>query len=128
MQFSQAALGMLVQRYRAVLKKCRVLNALGGMLLGATLLGGTALAAGPATIDTPQQVADGVEEEYTTIDVENGGTLNIARQGKVTGTTVTVKAGVRCTRRKICTSARREWAIPGPACWRQTLSSLTAAR
>ena len=52
MQFSQAALGMLVQRYRAVLKKCRVLNALGGMLLGATLLGGTALAAGPVTIDT----------------------------------------------------------------------------
>ena len=93
MQLTQGALGMLVQRYRAVLKKCRVLNLLGGTLLGVTLLGGTALAAGPVTIDTTQQVADGVEEEYTTIDVENGGTLNIARQGKVTGTTVTVKAG-----------------------------------
>ena len=93
MKLTQGALGMLVQRYRAVLKKCRVLNLLGGTLLGVALLGGTALAAGPVTIDTTQQVADGVAQEYTTIDVENGGTLNIARQGKVTGTTVTVKAG-----------------------------------
>ncbi|RRD71223.1 MULTISPECIES: autotransporter outer membrane beta-barrel domain-containing protein [unclassified Desulfovibrio] len=93
MQLTQGALGMLVQRYRAVLKKCRLLNVFGALLLGASLLGGTALAADPVTIDNTQEVADGVKKEYTTIDVNSGGTLNIARQGKVTGTAVTVKAG-----------------------------------
>lgn len=40
MRFTQGALGMLVQRYRGILKKCRLLNALGGVVVSALLLGG----------------------------------------------------------------------------------------
>lgn len=40
-------------------------------------------------------MADGITEEYTTIDVSNGGTLSIARNGKVVGTDVTIDAGGR---------------------------------
>ena len=93
MKLTQGALGMLVQRYRAVLKKCRLLNVFGALLLGVALLGGTALASDPVEISANHPVADNVAEKYTTIDVKNGGTLDIARQGKVTGTTVTVEAG-----------------------------------
>lgn len=88
---------MLMQRYRTVLKKCHLRNVLGGLVIaGALLLGGgagTAQAASPISISDNHQVADGVTEEYTAIDVSSGGTLGIARNGKVVGTDVTVAGG-----------------------------------
>ena len=82
---------MLLQR-----KKCHLFNALGGVVIVGTLLlggGGLAQAASPISISDNHQVADGVTEEYSTIGVDNGGTLGIARQGKVVGTDVTVNTG-----------------------------------
>ena len=96
MRFTQGSLSMLLQRYRAVLKKCHLFNALGGAVIVGTLLlggGGLAQAASPISISDNHQVADGVTEEYSTIGVDNGGTLEIARQGKVVGTDVTVNTG-----------------------------------
>ena len=95
MRVTQGALGMLVYRYRAVLKKCQILNVLAGVLVSALLLcgAGVASAASPITISGNHQVADGVTEEYTAIDVNNGGTLGIARNAKVEGTDVTVNSG-----------------------------------
>lgn len=71
MRFTQGALGMLVQRYRGILKKCRLLNVLGGALASALLLGGAnmAFAAAPIAISDTHQVVDGATETYTTIDV-----------------------------------------------------------
>mgnify|MGYP000579541422 CR=1 FL=1 len=43
-----------------------------------------AVAAAPIAISDTHQVADGATETYTTIDVNNGGTLGIARNAKVT--------------------------------------------
>lgn len=71
---------------------------LAGLLLGVTA--GMAQAASPTTINSNHQVADGVTEEYTTINVNSGGTLGIARNGKVVGTDVTVGAGGRITSAK----------------------------
>ena len=95
MRFTQGALGMLVQRYRGILKKCHLLNVLGGAVVSALLLGGAnmAFAAAPIAISDSHQVADGATETYTTIDVNNGGTLGIARNAKVTGSDVTVNTG-----------------------------------
>ena len=95
MRFTQGALGMLVQRYRGILKKCRLLNVLGGALASALLLGGAnmAFAAAPIAISDTHQVADGATETYTTIDVNNGGALGIARNAKVAGSDVTVNTG-----------------------------------
>lgn len=38
MKETQGALGMLLRRYRLILGKCRLRNALAGLLLGAVLL------------------------------------------------------------------------------------------
>ncbi len=102
MRFTQGALGMLVQRYKGILKKCHLLNALGGVVVSALLLGGSnmAFAAAPIVISDSHQVADGITEEYTTIDVNTGGTLSIARNGKVVGTDVTIGASGTLTSAK----------------------------
>ena len=91
MRFTQGALGMLAQRYRGILKKCHMLNVLGGVAISAFLMGsaGMAVAAAPIAISDTHQVADGAAETYTTIDVNNGGTLAIARNAKVSGSDVT---------------------------------------
>lgn len=52
-----------------------------------------AFAAAPIAISDTHQVVDGATETYTTIDVNNGGTLGIARNAKVTGSDVTVNTG-----------------------------------
>lgn len=39
MRFTQGTLGMLVQRYRGILKKCHMLNVLGGVAISAFLMG-----------------------------------------------------------------------------------------
>lgn len=94
MRFTQGALGMLAQRYKGILKKCHLLNTLGAVVVSAFLLGGASMAfADPIVISDSHQVADGITEEYTTIDVNTGGTLSIARNGKVVGTDVTVNSG-----------------------------------
>lgn len=69
MRVTQGAMGMLVQRYKGILKKCHLLNALGGVVVSALLLGGSnmAFAAAPIVISDSHQVADGITEEYTTI-------------------------------------------------------------
>lgn len=78
-------------------KKCGTISramqvlALAGLLWGGAA--GAALAASPVTITDNHQVSDGATEEFTTIDVNSGGTLGIARNGKVIGTDVTVNVG-----------------------------------
>ena len=87
MRFTQGALGMLAQRYRGILKKCHMLNVLGGVAISAFLMGsaGMAVAAAPIAISDTHQVGDGAAETYTTIDVNNGGALAIARNAQVSG-------------------------------------------
>ncbi|ATD80530.1 MULTISPECIES: autotransporter domain-containing protein [Desulfovibrio] len=95
MRFTQGALGMLAQRYKGILKKCHLLNTLGAVVVSAFLMGGAsmAFAAAPIIISDSHQVADSITEEYTTIDVNSGGSVSIARNGKVVGTDVTVNSG-----------------------------------
>ncbi|NCB23818.1 MAG: hypothetical protein EOM56_13505, partial [Deltaproteobacteria bacterium] len=59
-----------------------------------------AVAAAPIAISDTHQVADGAAETYTTIDVNNGGTLAIARNAKVSGSDVTVNTGGTLTSAK----------------------------
>lgn len=81
--------------------------ALAGLLMTGQLAAGTvagttglAFAASPITITDNHQVADDATEEYTTINVNGGGTLGIARNAKVVGTDVTVGAGGTITSAK----------------------------
>lgn len=53
MHMSQGSLGMLIKRYRAVLKKCHMLNMLGGTLLAGALALGI-----PATSQAETELAD----------------------------------------------------------------------
>ena len=65
------------------------------LLAGLLLVGGieAAWGASPIAISDTHQVGDGAAETYTTIDVNNGGTLTIARNAKVSGSDVTVNTG-----------------------------------
>lgn len=77
MKMSRGAIGNLVSRYRAVLKKCRLLNLLGTLAL-----------AGSCILST-SQVATAVEySEDTTIVIENwpndnGNIINTSDQNRV---------------------------------------------
>ena len=70
--------------------------------LQALLVGGmeAAWGASPIAVSDTHQVADGAAETYTTIDVNNGGTLAIARNAKVSGSDVTVNTGGTLTSAK----------------------------
>lgn len=83
------------QKTRGTISRAMQALALAGLLWGGGA--GAALAASPVTITDNHQVGDGATEEYTTITVNNGGSLGISRNGKVVGTDVTVTGGGRIT-------------------------------
>lgn len=88
MQLTQGAIGNLINRYRAVLRKCRLMNVFGSLAVaGMLVMGGAGMAAAaPAsapwtkkevTIDASQTVNSLYDFEY---DVDQGNARNIATE------------------------------------------------
>lgn len=75
MHMSQGSLGMLIKRYRAVLKKCHMLNMLGGTLLAGALALGI-----PATSQAETELADAAAWNAW---LQSGQTVNGAAEVKV---------------------------------------------
>lgn len=78
MQLTKGAIGNLINRYRAVLKKCHLLNVFGSLAVAGMLVMGGAAAAGAVTVTMGQGFKDAVTdaEAGTTItlgqDIEKG--------------------------------------------------------
>ena len=73
MQLTKGAIGNLINRYRAVLKKCHLLNVFGSLAVAGMLVMGGAAAAGAATVTTGQDFKDAVT------DAEAGATITLGQ-------------------------------------------------
>lgn len=78
MQLTKGAIGNLINRYKAVLKKCHLMNTFGSLAVAGMLVMGSAAAAGAVTVTTGQDFKDAVtdaEAEATITlgqDIEQG--------------------------------------------------------
>lgn len=78
MQLTKGAIGNLINRYKAVLKKCHLMNTFGSLAVAGMLVMGGAAAAGAVTVNTVQDFQDAVTkaEAGATItlgqDIEDG--------------------------------------------------------
>lgn len=73
MQLTKGAIGNLINRYKAVLKKCHLLNVFGSLAVAGMLVMGGAAAAGAVTVTTGQDFKDAV------IDAEAGATITLGQ-------------------------------------------------
>lgn len=73
MQLTKGAIGNLINRYRAVLKKCHLLNVFGSLAVAGMLVMGGAAAAGAATVTTGQDFKGAVT------DAEAGATITLGQ-------------------------------------------------
>lgn len=73
MQLTKGAIGNLINRYKAVLKKCHLLNVFGSLAVAGMLVMGGAAAAGAATVTTGQDFKDAVT------DAEAGATITLGQ-------------------------------------------------
>lgn len=73
MQLTKGAIGNLINRYRAVLKKCHLLNVFGSLAVAGMLVMGGAAAAGAVTVTTGQDFKDAVT------DAEAGATITLGQ-------------------------------------------------
>lgn len=86
MKLTRNAVGMLVNRYRSVLKKCRMRNVLGSLALAGAITFGAGAAFG---VEGPSVTMDSVVTGTTTITATNG---NVTLKGGVDNATGTIKA------------------------------------
>ena len=77
MQLTKGAIGNLINRYRAVLKKCHLLNVFGSLAVAGMLVMGGAAAAGAATWTQ----SDGTRGEWNNGVVDNDTVLNGSYEG-----------------------------------------------
>lgn len=77
MQLTKGAIGNLINRYRAVLKKCHLLNVFGSLAVAGMLVMGGAAAAGAATWTQ----SDGSTGEWNNGVVGNDTVLNGSYEG-----------------------------------------------
>ena len=73
MQLTKGAIGNLINRYKAVLKKCHLLNVFGSLAVAGMLVMGGAAAAGAATVTTGQDFKGAVT------DAEAGATITLGQ-------------------------------------------------
>lgn len=73
MQLTKGAIGNLINRYKAVLKKCHLLNVFGSLAVAGMLVMGGAAAAGAVTVTTGQDFKDAVT------DAEAGATITLGQ-------------------------------------------------
>ena len=73
MQLTKGAIGNLINRYKAVLKKCHLLNVFGSLAVAGMLVMGGAAAAGAVTVTTGQGFKDAVT------DAEAGATITLGQ-------------------------------------------------
>lgn len=62
MQLTKGAIGNLINRYKAVLKKCHLMNTFGSLAVAGMLVMGGAAAAGAVTVTTGQDFKNAVTE------------------------------------------------------------------
>lgn len=77
MQLTKGAIGNLINRYRAVLKKCHLLNVFGSLAVAGMLVMGGAAAAGAA--ETTDKVLS--EDISTSVVVSAGNSVNLDLNG-----------------------------------------------
>ncbi len=73
MQLTKGAIGNLINRYKAVLKKCHLLNVFGSLAVAGMLVMGGAATAGAVTVTTGQDFKDAVT------DAEAGATITLGQ-------------------------------------------------
>ena len=73
MQLTKGAIGNLINRYKAVLKKCHLMNTFGSLAVAGMLVMGGAAAAGAVTVTTGQGFKDAVT------DAEAGATITLGQ-------------------------------------------------
>lgn len=73
MQLTKGAIGNLINRYKAVLKKCHLMNTFGSLAVAGMLVMGGAAAAGAVTVTTGQDFKDAVT------DAEAGATITLGQ-------------------------------------------------
>ena len=73
MQLTKGAIGNLINRYKAVLKKCHLMNTFGSLAVAGMLIMGGAAAAGAVTVTTGQNFKDAVT------DAEAGATITLGQ-------------------------------------------------
>lgn len=73
MQLTKGAIGNLINRYKAVLKKCHLLNVFGSLAVAGMLVMGGAAAAGAVTVTTGQDFKNAVT------DAEAGATITLGQ-------------------------------------------------
>ena len=89
MQLTKGAIGNLINRYKAVLKKCHLMNTFGSLAVAGMLVMGGAAAAGAAQWqdmpDNPTITIDRPNQQNNYADVEKGQTVVVNGANTVTG-------------------------------------------
>ena len=98
MQLTKGAIGNLINRYRAVLKKCHLLNVFGSLAVAGMLVMGGAAAAGAAEWDGTSDLTLNEEESLTINNQSNANTIQSNLQAASQDITISIKGGTRMVR------------------------------
>lgn len=93
MQLTKGAIGNLINRYRAVLKKCHLLNVFGSLAVAGMLVMGGAAAAGAAEWDGTSDLTLNEEESLTINNQSNANTIQSNLQAASQDITISIKGG-----------------------------------
>ena len=94
MQLTKGAIGNLINRYKAVLKKCHLMNTFGSLAVaGMLVMGGAGMAVAADTITTGQDFQNAVTNAKSGDTITLGQDIKEGVGAVFTGKTVTVDFG-----------------------------------
>lgn len=93
MQLTKGAIGNLINRYKAVLKKCHLLNVFGSLAVAGMLVMGGAAAAGAAQWNAEGNYDPSINWEQETLENVTGGNLQNSPSQPGTVASVTLGEG-----------------------------------
>ena len=105
MKQTKGAIGNLLNRYRAVLKKCHLLNTFGSLAVAGLLVMGGAGVAGAADVVKPDAIISYTGSDFLSNDtlVDSDGTFTIKNQDAESGT-ISINATGQTTGRGVVTN------------------------